>query len=245
MPTPAAAFRRADVLWLAFDSAAKIDVAALTGEGERVIKNATVMRSDDGAAAVRIRLERPKLASLSPEGSGWTLTIGDSITDPPQPLQVARSVVGRNRSNIVVPFQNAHQLHRIIDPDVGDALLVVTALAPARGFLKPQDFVELRALASTHGIVVQPLADDVTVELAADKVVITRPGGLTLSTSGLNEREAGVTNPVMFDPQTWGFDREAKFQVRQSELIWKAAAAPEGKRRAARSNSHDFTWRAT
>jgi len=39
--------------------------------------------------------------------------------------------------------------------------MVVTALGPSRGFVKNQDFVEFRALASTHGVVVQPLADDV------------------------------------------------------------------------------------
>ena len=38
----------------------------------------------------------------------------------------------------------------------------------------------------------------------------------------------------MFDTQTWGFDRQAKFTEREGELIARAAAAPEAKRRAAR-----------
>ena len=36
--------------------------------------------------------------------------------------------------------------------------MVVTALAPARGFVKAQDFIEFRALPTAHGIVVQPIA---------------------------------------------------------------------------------------
>ena len=48
----------------------------------------------------------------------------------------------------------------------------MTALGPARGFVKAQDFVEFRALASTHGVAVQPLADDLSAELAADKIVV-------------------------------------------------------------------------
>ncbi|MBV9557907.1 MAG: tetratricopeptide repeat protein, partial [Pseudolabrys sp.] len=241
MPTPAAAFRRSDTLWLVFDSAAEFDVAALRGEEERAFKAVSLVRGDDGTTAVRIRLDRSRLVSMAPEGPGWAVTIGDSITDPAQPLQVARSVVGKNRSNIVIPFQNARALHRVADPEVGDTLMVVTALAPARGFLKPQDFVELKTLASAHGIVVQPLADDISTEIGPDKIVISRPGGLMLSTAGLSERDTGgVVSPVMFDAQTWGFDREAKFTVRQSELIWKAAAAPEGKRRAARLNLARF-----
>ncbi|MBV8790477.1 MAG: hypothetical protein JO237_00335 [Pseudolabrys sp.] len=240
-PTAAAAFRRGDVLWVVFDTAAKLDISALTAEGDKIIKGAGVVRTDDGATAIRIKLERPRLISFAPEGPGWAATIGDSVTDPSQPLQVARSIVGKNRSNIVIPFQAARTLHRISDPDIGDMLLVVTAFPPSRGFLKPQDFVELKALASAQGVVVQPLADDINAEIATDKIVINRPGGLMLSTSGLNERDTGgVASPVMFDAQTWGFDREAKFNVRQSELIWKAAAAPESKRRAARLNLARF-----
>ncbi len=239
--TPAAVFRRGDTLWLIFETAANFDVAALRSEEERAFKSVALIRGDDGIAALRIKLEKQRLVSVAPEGPGWAVTIGDSVTDPTQPLQIARSVVGKNRSNIVIPFQGAHAPHRVVDPEVGDTLVVVTAPGPARGFLKPQDFVELKALASAHGVVIQPLADDVSTEIGSDKIVISRPGGLMLSTSGLAERDTGgVVSPVMFDAQTWGFDREAKFTVRQSELIWKAAAAPEGKRRAARLNLARF-----
>ena len=65
--------------------------------------------------------------------------------------------------------------HRIADPEVGDKLFVVTALPPARGFINEQDFIEFRALASTQGVVIEPLADDINVDLAADKVVDRPP----------------------------------------------------------------------
>ena len=150
---------------------------------------------------------------------------------------MARSIVGKGRSSITVPFADPRALHRIDDPEIGDTLLIVTALGPARGFLKPQEFVELRALASAHGIVLQPYADDVTVELGADKVVITRPGGLSLSSASVSRDNSGSSTafgPMMFDTQTWGFDRQAKFTDREGELVARAAAAPEAKRRAAR-----------
>src|SRR5262249_12853164 len=67
-----------------------------------------------------------------------------------------------------------------------------------------------------------------------------RPGGLSLSTASLPERDAGNSNPVMFDTQTWGFDRQAKFAARESELMARAAGAPESKRRAARLNLARF-----
>ena len=108
---------------------------------------------------------------------------------PTRPLGIARNIVGTSRASITIPFDDPRKLHRLADPDIGDTLLVVTALGPARGFLKAQDFVELRALPSTHGVVVQPLADDLTAELAADKIVISRPGGLTLSATAIGQQQ--------------------------------------------------------
>src|SRR5262249_54228765 len=117
----------------------------------------------------------------------------------------------------------------------GDTLLVVTALGPARGFLKPQEFVEFNALVSTHGVVVQPLADDIGVELGSDKILITRPGGLALSdavaspvaATGIGRRMGAQ---MALDPQAWVFDKQAASRLRQSQLIAAAAAAEDQKR---------------
>ena len=54
--------------------------------------------------------------------------------------------IGAARTSITIPFDEPRDLHRLSDPDVGDTLLVVTALGPARGVLKSQDFVDFRAL---------------------------------------------------------------------------------------------------
>ena len=118
----------------------------------------------------------------------------------------------------------------------------MTALAPARGFVKNQDFVEFRALASTHGVVVQPLADDLSVELAADKLVLMRPAGLTLSSTADAGPRSGTAahQPHVLDPQTWGFDRQADFGERKSQLIRTAAEAAEAKRHLARADLARF-----
>src|SRR5664279_5060956 len=68
--TPAAVFHRADMLWLVFDSAAKIDLAALTTDTSQVIRSAALERGADGEAIVRIKLERPRLVSLQADGPG-------------------------------------------------------------------------------------------------------------------------------------------------------------------------------
>jgi tetratricopeptide (TPR) repeat protein len=225
-------FRRADTLWLVFDSQQKIDVAALANGIARKVRGATVTPADNGQV-VRITLDRPQLASIAEEGTFWTVNIGDIALEPTRPLGLIRNTTGA-RPSAIVPFDEPQTLYRLTDPDVGDTLLVVTGLGPARGFLKGQELVEFNALPSTHGIVIQPLADDVAVELAGDKVVVGRPNGLTLSAASPIFRKVGAQRSVVFDSTAWGQDHETSFGERQGKLFDAAATAPEGQRTAPR-----------
>ena len=239
--TPAAVFSRADMLWLVFDSTAKIDVGALAKDDSRTIRSAVLEHAADGAAIVHIKLERPRLVSLEADGPGWVVTISDTVTVPIHPLVIARNNAGENRASIAIPFDKPGKLHRFTDRG-GDRLMVITGLGPARGFLKGQNFVELRALPSTHGVVLQQLADDLTAELSVDKILIARPGGLSLSPTAISKTQqfAGKSRAVSFDTQLWNFDRKAKFSARQAELIGLAAMASPSNRKQARYNLARF-----
>jgi tetratricopeptide (TPR) repeat protein len=235
-PTPAAVFHRGDVLWLVFDSTAPISLAALEKEIGRSLKSASATRQRD-ATLVRLRLERPMLASAAPAGATWTITLGSEVVEPTRPLGLTRNIVGASRSSVTIAVDDPRDLHRIEDPEAGDTLLVATALAPARGFLKSHDFIEFRVLPSTHGVVMQPLADDLNVELAADKIVATRPTGLTLSAVQAATRGQALH---VIEPQSWVSDRQADFLGRKSELMLAAAEAPEGRRLSARADLARF-----
>jgi len=234
-PTPAAVFRRADVLWLVFDTDADIKVAELTSDTSHNIRNATVTRLSD-ASVVRIKLERPKLTSVAMEGNTWVVNIGSQIIAPTRALAVVRNGATPTNATASVMITDPRQVHRLEDPEVGDALLVVTALAPARGFINGQEFVEFRMLASAQGIVVQPLADDLSVALAPDRATLSRPTGLTLS--GIILQPADQTfaddRPNAINQGLWSFDRKDEFGKHESQLLFSAAKASESQRLAAR-----------
>lgn len=235
--TPAAVFRRADAVWMVFDTNATIGIAALNAEVGKGLRSATTARVG-AVALVRVKLERPQLISVAADGNGWSVTFADEVVAPSRPLQITRNVATSARSSVSIAIGDARNLHRIDDPEIGDALYVVTALAPARGLLKSQEFVEFRVLATAHGIALQPLADDLNAELSADKVVVTRPGGLSLSSAA---RAGGATpQRQVLDLQSWGVDRAAEFGERRTELMSAAADAPEPKRLAARCDLARF-----
>jgi tetratricopeptide (TPR) repeat protein len=236
-PTPAASFRRGDSVWLVFDSTKPLDVEQIRVNAGALIGDVSRLPLEKGQA-IRIRLNRPQMPSLTSDdresGANWTLTFADRVLAPPQPLNVIRNIADPAHANVAVPLSNPGRLHRLIDPDAGDTLLVVTAPPPMRGFVKRQDFVELSLLESAHGVAVHPNSDDVGVEVAADKIILGRPGGLTLSSAGVAaERAATAVRPI-FDIDEWQKDQAGRFTARQDALMLAIAAAEPDQRSLAR-----------
>ncbi|MEH2591055.1 tetratricopeptide repeat protein [Bradyrhizobium sp. AZCC 1721] len=235
-PTPAALFRRADTVWLVFDQTKPVDIEPIRSKGGAIIGDVSRLSLEKGQA-VRIRLNRPQIPSLESEGRAngaeWTLTFADRGQTPPLPLMVLRNITDPALANVTVPLANPGAMHRLVDPDAGDTLWVVTAPPPTRGLIKRQDFVELSLLESVHGVVVHPNSDDINAEVGADKVMLGRPGGLTLSSADVAAERATAAVRPLFDADEWRKNREEKFLARLDALIKAAAAArPEQKTHA-------------
>lgn len=227
-PTPAALFRRADTVWLVFDQAKPIDIEPIRAKGGAIIGDVSRLPLEKGQA-IRIRLNRPQIPSLESEGRAngaeWTLTFADRGQTPPLPLMVLRNITDPALANVTVPLANPGAMHRLVDPDVGDTLLVVTAPPPTRGLIKRHDFVELSLLESVHGVVAHPNSDDINAEVGADKVMLGRPGGLTLSSADVAAERATAAVRPLFDANEWRKNREEKFLARLDALTKAAAAA--------------------
>ncbi len=234
---PAALFRRADVVWLIFDSAKPLDLEPIRREAGSVIGDISALPLEQGQA-IRLRLNRPQLASLTSDeksaGQNWVVTFADAMQTSSQPLTAIRNITDPARANVTVPISRPGLMHRLVDPDAGDALLVITAAPPGRGFVRRQDFVEFSLLESIHGVVIQPNSDDVTAEIASDKVTLSRPGGLTLSGADVGaERAATAVRPV-FDVNEWRKNQSEDFIKRLDVLVTASASAGAEQRMPAR-----------
>ena len=242
-PTPAALFRRADTVWLVFDHTKPIDIEPIRAKGGAVIGDVSLLPLEKGQA-VRVRLNRPQIPSLESEGRAdgaeWTLTFADRGQATPLPLMVLRNITDPALANVTVPLANAGAMHRLVDPDAGDTLLVVTAPPPVRGLIKRQDFVELSLLESVHGVVVHPNSDDIKAEVGSDKVMLGRPGGLTLSSADVAAERATAAVRPLFDINEWRKNREEKLFPRLDALIKAAAVAGPDQKAQARLDLANF-----
>ncbi|QOZ08592.1 tetratricopeptide repeat protein [Bradyrhizobium sp. CCBAU 51765] len=225
--TPAAAFRRGDTVWLVFDTPKPIDVEAIRTKGGAMIGEVGRIPLDKGQA-VRIRLTRPLVYSLTSEEVGketnWLLTLADKIQATPLPLMMSRNITDPALANIAIPFANPGLLHKLTDPDAGDTLYVVTAQRPVRGFIKRQDLVDLSLLESAHGIAIRPNSDEVGVEVGSDKVIVGKKGGLTLSPVDISAERAPTAVRPIFSPEGWRKGQSENFMARQSELMMAISA---------------------
>lgn len=242
-PTPAALFRRADTVWLVFDHAGPMDVEQIRLKGGAIIGDVSGLPLEKGQA-IRIRLNRPQIPSLESEGRAngaeWTLTFAERGQATPLPLTVLRNIAEPALANVTVPLANAGAMHRLVDPDAGDTLLVVTAPPPTRGLIKRQDFVELSLLETVHGVVVHPNSDDIKAEVGSDKVMLGRPGGLTLSSADVAAERATAAVRPLFDVNEWRKNREAKFFPRLDALTKAAAVATPQEKAQARIDLANF-----
>ena len=139
-PTPAAVFVRADSLWMIFDSEAPLDVSQIARDGSAIVRD---------ALRVQLAAGRPfAFASIAATGrrfrrrASLDVHVADVSPSSPQPLTTLRNIADPARASVTVPFVEPGRLHRLVDPDTGDAVFAVTALLPARAFVKPQNFVE-------------------------------------------------------------------------------------------------------
>jgi predicted negative regulator of RcsB-dependent stress response len=83
---------------------------------------------------------------------------------------------------LIWPTHESRRIVDVPDPEAGDMLKVVT-VASSRDFSgREQDFVELSTLTTFIGLAFRPKVDDLEVNQTEKKeIIITRPGGLSLS----------------------------------------------------------------
>ena len=114
---------------------------------------------------------------------------------PTQPLTAIRNITDPALANVTVALARPGRLHRLVDPDAGDTLMVVTAPPPVRGFIKRQDFVEIVAARnrSTASRFVQTPTMS-RAELASDKIIARqarRPDAVVGRCVGASARRSG------------------------------------------------------
>jgi hypothetical protein len=238
-PVGGAMFRRGDWMFLVLDTERKIYPSEIANDSSYAVKSFEQTKLT-GGQLIRVRIDANRLASLTTDDKGWTIQIGGAVANPSRPIPARRVFAGQNRAGIFIPLAAPGRAYEIRDPDIGDHLVVITAMSPVRGLVRGQDFVDFDALPSVHGVVLAPRADNLTVELTPEGVTVTRPEGLQVSNMEsvlppLPEKARGAADTVSaLDPDVWQEEKKADYTDREMELARRLAEAPITSRAEAR-----------
>ncbi|MBA4802356.1 MAG: hypothetical protein H2040_10880 [Euryhalocaulis sp.] len=233
-PVPAAAFRRGEAIWIVFAAEADLDAGELLRGHRRHILDIDQF-TGEGYTALRITAPPSTLIEARTEEGrqGWTFALSNRIETPPLAVTLLREATGRGPGRLLAALPDAGPVFNIPDPDAGDEIAVVTALQPPRGLIAGQDFLELTALSTAHGLAFVLLADDVVITPEAERVALERPRGLALSPTSAGRAAvqtatrrgtAAPVSPAYIDFDGWKADQP--FIEAESALERRIATDP-------------------
>jgi tetratricopeptide (TPR) repeat protein len=225
-PVGAAVFRRGEAVWVVFDAPARLDMAGAADLGP-----ASDARWTLGPDHLALRIAAPEGLAVSAvaRGSTWSVVIGGAPAAV-EGVSIERADTGEPA--LVARMAGATRAVWLTDPLAGDRFAAVTALAPGKGFADRRRTVDLALLPTAHGLAVETAASDLAIQADGDRVVLSRPAGLTLSppSAGLNPAEGGedapqkAKYPALISPE-WADVGHAGFAARYRQL--QDAAAQE------------------
>lgn len=231
--TPAAVFRRGDVVWMVFDSAQAVAAPPKSSELDSVASNFEVVSAGE-TKVIRMDLAADRLATLGSEGRAWVLSLGDTLLGAAEPMTLERDRDEQGRFEISANVERPGHVHVLRDPVVGDTLRVVTVMPPARGLSRNMSFVDFNALRTAHGLAIKPLTDELDVEIEGKVALISSRAGLSLSTAEASRKLDAGNAPAFrdsyLDMAMWREDNPDSFSKRKEEAMAKAASA-EGRLR--------------
>ena len=179
-PVSAAVFARAGFVWVVFGAPARFDLSGLNRTDYQLFGE-RVQIPVAGGSAVRF----PTVEGVNPrvwrDNAVWIVDFRPQNSRPDVPLRVDTQLVSAQGPRVFIPLEDHGATVIIRDPEIGDQLFVVPVASLSRGVDGLRQFAEFNLLNSAQGVVVQPLADDVTIRSLPDGVAITKLGGLAIS----------------------------------------------------------------
>jgi tetratricopeptide (TPR) repeat protein len=243
LPTkvPLAVFERGGIVWIAAETASTFDPAQIGLVAPGLVKSVDVRRQGR-LSILRLGLTRQPLVRAAATDDGWVVTLGDEVAGASEPVSLSRDSDEDGRTVVRALLPDVGSVHWVDDPEVGDKLALVTGSIRARSMLKPQSFVDFKALATAQGLAIVPTTDDLAVRSGLDDVKITREGGLSVTTAPLAVATMGprAAPPLVVNAEDWARAQAGAVRDRGRELMRLAADAPRRSRADARLNFARF-----
>ena len=232
-PVGAAVFRRAGPLWVVFDQVTSVNTKALKEAAGNAIKSVQQVRSPR-ATVLRIDTLKGINPSLRRDGLAWILEFRKQELFANQSIEVVAQPDSPVGPRVFIPIAEPGEPVVIIDPDVGDTIVVLPVIPLSHGVNHVFNYPEVRVLKTAQGIAVKPWADDIRVRNLRQGVEVTSPEALNISEVAPElaaNMALEVVKPLtrIFDLDEWRRGNPADYLKNRSLLYYDVSQASAGK----------------
>ncbi|MFQ6018261.1 MAG: hypothetical protein ACE5KF_08690, partial [Kiloniellaceae bacterium] len=233
----AAAYRRGGYLWLVFDRPPPGDLS------RRIAKVAPQLApvaqyALSGATVIRLTAPPAWGARLTREDSAWIVDLWSQAALADNAIVVEVDARG-GPAQVLFHVTGAGRPLWFTDPVLGDRIAVVPVSVSGQGLSARREFLQFRALATSQGVVLQPLSESIEIAVTAKGVRVRDSEGLivsygsTLALLASNVRTP-PKGPRLFDLEAWRRGGKASFTSNKQALQKAVPQAPDRKINAAR-----------
>jgi tetratricopeptide (TPR) repeat protein len=179
-PVAAAAFRRAGVVWLVFDRPSRLDLNAVIAAAHPAL--GMVSQLDHPSASI-LQFSGDQVATprLVADGAAWIIDFRPQAEGPLAALEPRVEMDGSQGGRVELAADGPSQPIEIVDPEVGDPLVVVALHQQGGGVAPGREWPDFALLPTQQGVVVAPRREGVAVAITPAGVVIRGDGGLLVS----------------------------------------------------------------
>lgn len=231
--TAAAGFEDRGEIVLVFDTVDRLDVSSLASSAPGFVLGASQNR-EGRATILRLKLQGGGVMRMAADGNAWALTTGETGVAARSLLRPTRAMDDTGLTVISVPLAGVSAVHWINLEEAGPAA-VATAYGPGASLPKPHRFVDVLLDTTMQGLLVRPIADDVTVRSGVSDVRISRAGGMMVSLDAAPQPDAIATRAAdKVITRDWVEHTLGDPRSTMAELVRNAAAAGRSDRVGAR-----------
>ena len=236
-PVGAAVFRRENFIWVVFDRRQILDLAPLRAKGRPLIEKIEQLPFAAGTV-LRMKTKPGINPKVSQSGFKWKLHFGRWPMEPNLPISLEINANDAGAPQLLFANAESFKIINVPDPEIGDMIRVAALPDPGKGIRLKRRYSEFQVLASSQGVALVPLSDEVEFTNARGKgLLVSTAGGLFVS-AGSTERRAGKRDPLVgeriFKPKVWMKGEGDDFIVARQAALRATAEVPTQIREKAR-----------
>ena len=170
-PVAASVFKRAGYLWVVFDKAKEINIAGLVSSNPDYFLGGKQM-PNRFYTILRLKLKKDINILASKEDNNWIVGVFGEKVQPAQSSLIQMQFSDLTGSKVLLDNDSALKPLHLIDPEVGDEIVILPYLEANTGIKEKYKYVDFTFLETAQGGVIQLISDKVEVAVVDTGVAV-------------------------------------------------------------------------